>query len=107
MTYELASTSWGQEELDAIARVVATGQFTMGDEVRRFERAFADRFGVESHGYHWYTTFSRHQERFLWVPPGYSPDAPLYVFGCPGKKSHGWVGAAGKYTGLIAPEVSE
>jgi CDP-4-dehydro-6-deoxyglucose reductase, E1 len=47
MTYELASTSWGQEELDAIARVVATGQFTMGDEVRRFERAFADRFGVD------------------------------------------------------------
>jgi CDP-6-deoxy-D-xylo-4-hexulose-3-dehydrase len=45
--YELASTSWGQEELDAIARVVATGQFTMGEEVRRFERAFADRFGVE------------------------------------------------------------
>ena len=47
MTYELASTSWGQEELDAIARVVATGQFTMGEEVRRFERAFANRFGVE------------------------------------------------------------
>jgi CDP-6-deoxy-D-xylo-4-hexulose-3-dehydrase len=47
MTYELASTSWGQEELDAIARVVATGQFTMGEEVRRFERAFADRFGVD------------------------------------------------------------
>jgi CDP-4-dehydro-6-deoxyglucose reductase, E1 len=47
MTYELASTSWDQEELDAIARVVATGQFTMGEEVRRFERAFADRFGVD------------------------------------------------------------
>jgi CDP-6-deoxy-D-xylo-4-hexulose-3-dehydrase len=45
--YPLASTSWGQEELDAIARVVATGQFTMGDEVRRFEQAFAARFGVE------------------------------------------------------------
>ena len=47
MTYELASTSWGQEELDAIARVVGTGQFTMGDEVRRFEQAFAARFGVD------------------------------------------------------------
>jgi len=47
MTYELASTSWGQEELDAIARVVRTGQFTMGDEVRRFEQAFAARFGVD------------------------------------------------------------
>jgi CDP-6-deoxy-D-xylo-4-hexulose-3-dehydrase len=47
MTYELASTSWGQEELDAIDRVVRTGQFTMGEEVRRFEEAFAARFGVK------------------------------------------------------------
>jgi CDP-6-deoxy-D-xylo-4-hexulose-3-dehydrase len=47
MIYELASTSWGQEELDAIARVVAGGQFTMGAEVRRFEGAFAARFGVD------------------------------------------------------------
>jgi CDP-6-deoxy-D-xylo-4-hexulose-3-dehydrase len=47
MTYELASTSWDHAELDAIARVVRTGQFTMGDEVRRFEQAFAARFGVE------------------------------------------------------------
>jgi CDP-6-deoxy-D-xylo-4-hexulose-3-dehydrase len=45
--YELASTSWGQEELDAIARVVQSGQFTMGPEVRRFEEAFAARFGVK------------------------------------------------------------
>jgi CDP-6-deoxy-D-xylo-4-hexulose-3-dehydrase len=47
MTYELASISWGQEELDAIARVVRSGQFTMGDHVRRFEEAFAARFGVK------------------------------------------------------------
>jgi CDP-6-deoxy-D-xylo-4-hexulose-3-dehydrase len=47
MAYELASTSWGQEELDAIARVVSGGQFTMGAEVRRFEEAFAARFGVK------------------------------------------------------------
>ena len=47
MTYELASTSWGQEEVDAIARVVREGRFTMGDYVRRFEEAFAARLGVE------------------------------------------------------------
>jgi CDP-6-deoxy-D-xylo-4-hexulose-3-dehydrase len=47
MAYELASTSWGQEELDAIARVVQGGQFTMGEHVRRFEEAFAARFGVK------------------------------------------------------------
>src|SRR5262245_8048148 len=44
--YELASTSWGQEELDAIARVLAEGRFTMGDNVRRFEEAFAAKLGV-------------------------------------------------------------
>jgi CDP-6-deoxy-D-xylo-4-hexulose-3-dehydrase len=47
VTYDLASTSWGQEELDAIARVVREGRFTMGEHVRRFEEAFAARFGVK------------------------------------------------------------
>ena len=47
INYELASSSWGQEELDAISRVVRSGQFTMGEEVRRFEQAFAARFGVK------------------------------------------------------------
>ena len=46
MFYELASTSWGQEELDAIARVLAEGRFTMGDNVRRFEEAFAAKIGA-------------------------------------------------------------
>ena len=46
MFYDLASSSWGQEELDAINRVVRSGQFTMGENVRRFEEAFAARFGV-------------------------------------------------------------
>jgi CDP-4-dehydro-6-deoxyglucose reductase, E1 len=47
MAYELSSTSWGQEELDAIHRVLRSGRFTMGDEVRRFEEAFAARFGMK------------------------------------------------------------
>lgn len=47
MAYPLSSTSWGQEELDAINRVVASGRFTMGEQVRRFEDAFAQRFGMK------------------------------------------------------------
>ena len=47
MAYELSRTSWGQEELDAIARVVQSGRFTMGDQVRQFELAFAARFGMK------------------------------------------------------------
>jgi ubiquinone/menaquinone biosynthesis C-methylase UbiE len=72
---------------------------------RWFAPYFAETFGVEAHGYHWYTTFSRHKHRFAWVPPTHPTDAPLYVFGCKGRKSHGWLGAAGKYSGASVPEV--
>ena len=47
MFYDLASTTWGQEELDAIQRVVREGRLTMGDHVRRFEESFAAKFGVK------------------------------------------------------------
>jgi CDP-6-deoxy-D-xylo-4-hexulose-3-dehydrase len=47
MAYDLASTSWGQEELDAIERVIREGRLTMGASVRAFEEAFAARFGVK------------------------------------------------------------
>ena len=47
MVYELASTSWGEEELDAIHRVLREGRFTMGENVRRFEEAFAAKFGMK------------------------------------------------------------
>jgi CDP-6-deoxy-D-xylo-4-hexulose-3-dehydrase len=47
MFYDLASTSWGDEETRAIARVLAAGRFTMGPEVRAFEEAFAAGFGVK------------------------------------------------------------
>ena len=47
MFYDVASTSWGQEERDAIARVVAADRCTMGEHVRRFEEAFAAKFGMK------------------------------------------------------------
>ena len=47
MFYELASTTWGPEEVDAINRVLAEGRLTMGERVRQFEEAFAGRFGVK------------------------------------------------------------
>jgi CDP-4-dehydro-6-deoxyglucose reductase, E1 len=45
MKYRLASDTWGQEEINAIHRVIASGRYTMGDEVKKFERQFADFFG--------------------------------------------------------------
>jgi CDP-6-deoxy-D-xylo-4-hexulose-3-dehydrase len=47
MPYELSSTSWGPEEIDAINAVVRSGRFTMGEQVRRFEETFAARFGMK------------------------------------------------------------
>lgn len=46
MFYDLASSPWGPEETAAVMRLIEAGRFTMGAEVRRFEAAFAERFGV-------------------------------------------------------------
>ncbi len=45
MYYELAASTWGAEEIAALHRVIDSGMFTMGENVRRFEEAFAARFG--------------------------------------------------------------
>jgi CDP-6-deoxy-D-xylo-4-hexulose-3-dehydrase len=41
----LATTSWGQEEQDAMQRVIASGMFTMGANVQAFEHDFAKYVG--------------------------------------------------------------
>lgn len=45
MKYKLASDTWGQEEIDAIQRVISSGRYTMGEEVKKFEKQFARFFG--------------------------------------------------------------
>lgn len=47
MFYDLASSTWGKEEIDAMQRVIASGMFTMGENVRAFEAEFARKFGVK------------------------------------------------------------
>jgi CDP-6-deoxy-D-xylo-4-hexulose-3-dehydrase len=47
MGYELSSTSWGDEEIAALHRVIRSGRYTMGEEVRLFEGAFAAKFGMK------------------------------------------------------------
>ena len=46
MYYELARSSWGPEEIEAIDEVVKKGFFTMGENVRAFEEQFAQKFGA-------------------------------------------------------------
>ncbi len=43
--FPLATASWGQEESDAMQRVIASGMFTMGANVQMFERDFATYSG--------------------------------------------------------------
>ncbi|MBM3184135.1 MAG: DegT/DnrJ/EryC1/StrS family aminotransferase [Chlamydiae bacterium] len=42
---ELARNSWDSNEYEAMQKVMATGQFTMGKEVKKFEEIFAQKFG--------------------------------------------------------------
>ena len=44
--FPLASSTWDQDEIDAIGEVVASAQFTMGPRVAAFERGFAGLFNV-------------------------------------------------------------
>ena len=42
-SYSLASSSWDSAEYEALQRVIRSNQFTMGAEVRAYEKAFADQ----------------------------------------------------------------
>lgn len=44
--YLLASTTWDHEEIEAINRVVSSGNLTLGNEVREFENEFAKAMGA-------------------------------------------------------------
>jgi CDP-6-deoxy-D-xylo-4-hexulose-3-dehydrase len=44
-SYPLAISTWDQAELDAMQRVITSGNFSMGNEVQDFERRFAKYIG--------------------------------------------------------------
>jgi len=44
MKYPLAFSTWGNEEVEAIKRVIDTDMYTMGKHVKRFEQEFAEAF---------------------------------------------------------------
>lgn len=45
--FPLATTTWDDAEYVALQSVIASGRFTMGPEVRAFEREFADALGAK------------------------------------------------------------
>jgi CDP-6-deoxy-D-xylo-4-hexulose-3-dehydrase len=44
-TYPLAFSTWDDEEIEAIQKVIATDMYTMGKHVKQFEQEFAEKFG--------------------------------------------------------------
>lgn len=71
---------------------------------RWFAPFFARTFKVPVHGNHWYTTFSTRPDRFRMEPLFPAKPGPLYVIGCPGRKSHGMIGSLKKYSGFMRAE---
>ncbi len=90
--------------LDIPFAASAEAYFHACRSARWFAPFFARTFGVRTHGYHWYTAFSVHETRFAWAPPWLAPEAPLFVAGCPGRKSHGVTASVRKYAGRMPSE---
>ena len=47
MEYKLAASSWGEEEIQAMHKVIETGSHSMGIRVKEFEKEFADFSGTK------------------------------------------------------------
>ncbi|MBT6600968.1 MAG: DegT/DnrJ/EryC1/StrS family aminotransferase [Nitrospina sp.] len=48
MFYPLSSNTWGEEEVAVFQEVLGKGRFTMGESVKKFESAFADKIGIKN-----------------------------------------------------------
>ncbi|MEM9299915.1 MAG: class I SAM-dependent methyltransferase [Bacteroidota bacterium] len=70
---------------------------------RWFAPFFARTQGVKTYGYHWYTAFSSSKDYYR-IDISDDPNKALYCFGCPGKKSHGYLTSLKKYLGKIKSE---
>jgi ubiquinone/menaquinone biosynthesis C-methylase UbiE len=70
---------------------------------RWFAPYFAQVQQVNTSGYHWYTTFS--SQKFKFSHPSFSKNTDkLYLFGSPGRKSHGLYTTIKKRMGFISAE---
>lgn len=44
MNYQLSDNTWDNKEIEAIERVIASNRYTMGNEVEKYEKVFAQKF---------------------------------------------------------------
>ena len=45
LNYSLSDDTWSSEEIEAIQKVIKSNFFTMGEEVKKYEKSFAEKFG--------------------------------------------------------------
>lgn len=45
LNYSLSDDTWSSEEVEAIQKVIKSNFFTMGEEVKKYEKSFAEKFG--------------------------------------------------------------
>lgn len=96
MQYPEQYSPYELKHLDIPFAENAKAYFHCCRSARWFAPYFAERFGVETFGYHWYTTFSSDRKKYK---PVRADSADVYAAGCVGKKSHGWIGSVKKYSG--------
>ncbi|HEV7394891.1 MAG TPA: class I SAM-dependent methyltransferase, partial [Pyrinomonadaceae bacterium] len=70
---------------------------------RWFAPFFSRTFNITAYGFFWYTTFSRSKTHYRYASPTANSER-LYTIGCKGRKSHGLVASAIKFTGLMPAE---
>lgn len=81
----------------------ASAYFHCCRSARWFAPYFARTFNVKTHGFFWYTTFSRSKTKY--VSAGESTAKPLFTIGCKGRKSHGYLASIKKRLGMMPAEV--
>ena len=90
------------EQMDIPFSEGASAYFHCCRSARWFAPFFARTFGITAHGYFWYTTLSRSKSKYVYA--GDRTDGKLYTIGCPGRKSHGLLASAKKFTGAMPAE---
>jgi ubiquinone/menaquinone biosynthesis C-methylase UbiE len=81
----------------------ASAYFHCCRSARWFAPFFARTFNIKSYGFFWYTTFSLDKKRFRHAGSKTSMEN-LYTIGSKGRKSHGLIASARKFTGLMPAE---
>ncbi len=91
------------ETLEIPFNAQAAAYFHCCRSARWFAPFFSRTFGVKTHGYFWYTTFSRNKNKYRYAGSDTTMDN-LYTIGCKGRRSHGISASVLKFLGLMPAE---